>query len=181
LGEGSYKYPWGIHGHALGGRFNLELALGTHLVYKTNVSPDFGWENDHEEIVRVCQALVGNKPQDQRKRNFYQTLNGYWDSMNRKFQFGTHLDGYLWDVEGNLVTDLEGHASISLHTALQFSKFEWKERWRKEAIDFLLEQYSPETKRALDQMMNSQILCTILEADGQRKGHEQRLRDIWCP
>ena len=27
---------------------------GTHLVYKRNVSPDFGWENDYEEIVRVC-------------------------------------------------------------------------------------------------------------------------------
>jgi hypothetical protein len=49
-----------------------------------------------EEIVRVCHALVGKKPQDQGKRNFfYQTLNGYWDSTNKKFQFGTHLDGYL--------------------------------------------------------------------------------------
>src|SRR5450759_5466780 len=52
---------------------------GTYSVYKTNVSPEFGWENDHEEIVRVCHALVGKKPHNQGKRNFfYQTLNGYW-------------------------------------------------------------------------------------------------------
>jgi hypothetical protein len=93
---------------------------GTYSVYKTNVSPKFGWENDHEEIIRVCHALVGKKPQDQGKRNFfYQTLNGYWNSTNKKFQFGTQLDGYLWDIEGNPITDLHGHAPISLRTALQ--------------------------------------------------------------
>jgi hypothetical protein len=108
---------------------------------------------------------------------FYQILNGYWDSMNKKFQFGTHPDGYLWDVEGNLVTDLEGHASISLRTALQFSESEWKERWRKEAI----EQHSPETKRALDQMMNSQILRTILEADGPAKRTRAKIKRCLVP
>jgi hypothetical protein len=67
-----------------------------HFVYKTNVSFQFGWKNDHEEIVWICHALVGNKSQDQGKRNFfYQTLNGYWDPNNKKFQFGTHLDGNL--------------------------------------------------------------------------------------
>jgi hypothetical protein len=51
---------------------------GTHSVYKTYVSPEFGWKNNHEEIVQICHALVGKKPQDQGKRNFfYQTLNGY--------------------------------------------------------------------------------------------------------
>jgi hypothetical protein len=151
-------------------------------VYKTNMSPDFGWENDHEEIVRVCQALVGNKPQDQGKRNFfYQTLNGYWDSTNKKFQFSTHPDGYLWDVEGNLITDLGGHAYISLRTALQFSESEWKERWRKEAIDFLLEQHNPETRRALDQMMNSQILHTILETNGPVKKTRAMIKRCLVP
>jgi hypothetical protein len=68
----------------------------THSVCKTNVSPEFGWENDHKVIVRVCHALVGKKLQDQGKKNFfYQTLNGYWASTNKKFQFGTHPNGYL--------------------------------------------------------------------------------------
>jgi hypothetical protein len=51
---------------------------GTHSVYKKNVSLEFGWEKDHEEIIQVRHVLVGRKPQDQRKRNFfYQTLNIY--------------------------------------------------------------------------------------------------------
>jgi hypothetical protein len=92
---------------------------GTHSLYKTNLSLQLRWEKDHEEIVWVCHALVGNKLQDQRKRNFfYQTLNGYWDSENEKFQFGTHPNGYHWDVEISLITNLKGHAPISLRTTL---------------------------------------------------------------
>jgi hypothetical protein len=37
---------------------------GIYSVYKTTMNPEFGWENDYEEIVRVCHALVGKKPQD---------------------------------------------------------------------------------------------------------------------
>jgi hypothetical protein len=103
-------------------------------------------------------------------------LNGYWNSTNKKFQFGTHPDGYLWDVEGNLVIDLQGHAPISVRTALQYSKSEWKEKWRKEAIDFLRKQHSPKTRRALDQMMNSQILRTILEVDGPAKRTRAKIK-----
>jgi hypothetical protein len=28
---------------------------------KNNVSSQFGWENDYEEIVKVCQKLVGGR------------------------------------------------------------------------------------------------------------------------
>jgi hypothetical protein len=45
-------------------------------------------------------------------------LNGYRDTNNKKFQFDKHPDGYLWDVEGNLVTNLWGHAPASLCTTL---------------------------------------------------------------
>jgi hypothetical protein len=70
---------------------------GTHSVYKINLSSQFGWENNFKEIVRNCHALVGNKPQDQGNKNcFYQTLNGYWNSDNGKFQLSTHPSGYLW-------------------------------------------------------------------------------------
>jgi hypothetical protein len=53
-----------------------------HSIYKKNVCPQFEWENDHKEIIWVCYALVGNKLQDQGKKNFfYQTLNGYLDNQ----------------------------------------------------------------------------------------------------
>ena len=35
---------------------------GTHLVYKTNVSPEFGWKNDHEEIIWIYHVLVKKNP-----------------------------------------------------------------------------------------------------------------------
>jgi hypothetical protein len=68
---------------------------------------------------------------------FYQILNGYWNSKNGKFQFGMHLDGYLKDVEGNIVTDIWSHVPIYLCTMLQCLESKWKEKWKEEAIDFL--------------------------------------------
>ena len=44
---------------------------GTHFIYKMDMRPQFGWKNDHKEIVWICHALVGNKPQDQEKRNLF--------------------------------------------------------------------------------------------------------------
>jgi hypothetical protein len=64
---------------------------------------------------------------------------------------------------------------------LYYSESEWKEKWRKEAIDFLLEQPSPETRRALDQMMNSQILHTILEVDGPTKWTRAKIKRCLVP
>jgi hypothetical protein len=43
---------------------------------------------------------------------------------------------------------------------------EWKEQWRKDAIDFLLDEHSPQTKRALEQMRSSQMLRAVIDADG---------------
>jgi maltooligosyltrehalose synthase len=66
------------------------------------VSPQFGWENDLEEIVWVYHALVGNKPQDQGKRNFfYQTMNGYWDIDKKNFQFVPRCSTWI-RVEGKM-------------------------------------------------------------------------------
>ena len=45
------------------------------------------------------------------------------------------------------------------------------------ATNFLLEQYSLETRRrTLDQMMNSQILCTILKANGLLKRTQVKIK-----
>jgi hypothetical protein len=104
-GEG-YKSHWGED-------LIWSWRMGTHSVFKTNVSSQFNWENDHEEIVRVCYKLVGNKSSDQGRRNFfYQTLNGYWDSENNRFQLGRHPDGLLWNLKGELVTDYGCNVSL---------------------------------------------------------------------
>jgi hypothetical protein len=57
----------------------------------------------------------------------------------------------------------------------------WKEKWKKETTDFLLEQHSPETRRTLDQMMNFQTLHTILEADGHTKRTRAKIKRCLVP
>jgi hypothetical protein len=72
-------------------------------------------------------SVFGNKPPDQEKRDFfYQTMNGCWDSDNGKFHFGIHPNGYVWDVK--FVTNLQGHASISLCTTLHYLESNWKDK-----------------------------------------------------
>jgi hypothetical protein len=51
----------------------------------------------------------------------------------------------------------------------------------EERIDFLLEQHSLETRRALDQMMNSQTLRIILEADGPAKWTRAKIKRRLVP
>ena len=74
-GEG-YRNQWGED-------LIWSWRANTHSVFKNDISAMFGWEHNHEEIVRVCQKIIGSAPADQGKRNFfYQTLDGYWDSRN---------------------------------------------------------------------------------------------------
>jgi hypothetical protein len=61
--------------------------LHDHSHNKSNISSQFRWENDHEEVIRVCQRLVGVGTHNQGKRNFfYQCFGGYWDETNKRFQ-----------------------------------------------------------------------------------------------
>jgi hypothetical protein len=63
----------------------LGWLLHDHSHNKSDISSQFGWKNDHKEIVKVCQKLVGVVFQNQRKRNFfYQCFNGYWDEKNMR-------------------------------------------------------------------------------------------------
>ena len=77
-GEG-YRNQWGED-------LIWSWRANTHSVFKNDISEMFGWEQDHEEIVRVCHNIIGKASGDQGKRNFfYQTLDGYWDSQNSRF------------------------------------------------------------------------------------------------
>jgi hypothetical protein len=67
-----------------------------HSHNKSNLSSQFLWEDDHEEIVRVCQKLIGFGTHNEGQRNFfYQCFNGHWDERNGRFQFGPHLDRWM--------------------------------------------------------------------------------------
>ena len=65
---------------------------------------------------------------------------------------------------------------MDVRNALQLSLSEWMERFRGDAVDFLLEQHSQETTRALRQMRDSDFMRTILEADGPARRTRSRTR-----
>ena len=43
---------------------------------------------------------------------------------------------------------------------------EWRNQFKLDAIDFSLDQHSPQTRQALEQLQQSQVLRAILEEDG---------------
>ena len=149
----------------------------THSVFKNDISMSFGWENNHEEIVKACHKIIGNAPSDEGKRNFfYQTMDRYWDSKAKKFKFGKHPKGFIWNRAGTMVTNMRGEASMSALEAVQMDLSEWKEIWRTEVVDYLLEEHSPETLRCLEELRNSQMLRNLGEVDGPFQQTRTRAR-----
>jgi len=149
----------------------------THSIFKSNVSDELGWENDDKQIVRVAKKIIGSAKEDQWKQNFfYQTLNGYWDPTHRKFQLGMHPKGLIWNKEGELVIGLEGQASLTAREAVQMSLSKWKYLLKNDAVDFLLEEHSPQTLRTLRELRNSQILRSLSETDGPFRRTRTRAR-----
>ena len=149
----------------------------THSLFKSNVSAQFGWEEDHQQIVEVCNKIVGQGAQLQGKRNFFfQTLNGFWDAGNQRFQFGVHPEGKLWNAEGKLVTNANGIADVSIRNAVQMDLSQWKTVYQSEAVDYLLERHSPETLRMLEGLRSSQMIRQLAEADGPHNYTRARAR-----
>jgi hypothetical protein len=59
---------------------------------------------------------------------------------------------------------------------LTLSTSEWLERFKGEAVDYLLERHSPKTLRTLEQLKDSEFLKTILEGDGPARWTRLQLR-----
>jgi hypothetical protein len=53
---------------------------------------------------------------------------------------------------------------------LTLSTSEWLERFKGEAMDYLLDRHSLETLRSLERLKDSEFLKTILEVDGPARG-----------
>ena len=76
--------------------------MDAHFLNKLVFNFAMGWENDHEEIVRVAKSIIKRNFQAAKgMRNFfYQCFKGYWDSANKRFQFGVHPQGLIWNDNG---------------------------------------------------------------------------------
>ena len=141
--------------------------MSAHTLDKSAFSFAIGWENDHEEIVRVAHSIIkGNSRNAIRMRNFfYQCFKGYWDSDNQRFQFGAHPLGLIYN-EARQVVGVGGDAPLDVQNEVNISESNWTNIFKEKAIDFLLEQHSPATMRVLQQMQTSQYMRDTLEIDG---------------
>ena len=66
-----------------------------------------------------------------------------------------------------MITDDHGRADMDNRSAVQMDLSEWKEQWKIEAVDYLLDEHSPMTLRTSEELKNSQILRNLSEADGR--------------
>lgn len=149
--------------------------LQMHSLDKKMLCTESGWERDPELIVNVCHNMIPNRGElSQGRRNFFfQCFNGHWDEVGKKFRFGPHPRKWKWSVDGVRITDDNGVVIIPEDNLqpnpmdlVVLSESEWMETFRNDGVDFLLDQHSPETRRALNELMQSQILRAVLEEDG---------------
>jgi hypothetical protein len=121
--------------------------------------------------------LVSLGNHNEGKRNFfYQCFGGYWDEKNKRFQLGQYLDGWLWNEIGERIHHGVGIMPDNIRHNLTLSTSEWLERFKGEAVDYLLERHSPETLRTLEQLKDSEFFKKILEVDGLARRTRLQLR-----
>ena len=130
--------------------------MDAHSIKKSVFNFAMGWENDHEEIVRVANSIIKGNSQAARGMSnfFYQCFKGYWDLANGRFQFEDHPQGLIWNDEGRIVRS-SSTASLDTRNDVNIAESNWMIIFQKRAVDFLLKQHSPQTMRVLCQMESS--------------------------
>jgi hypothetical protein len=145
----------GVGGYMITSTIKATLALssGGRMITKKLLGCARGW-------------LVLEFRTKEKKNFFYQCFGGYWDERNKRFQLGQHPDGWLWNEVREHIHHGIGIMSDDIRHNLTLSTSEWLERFKGEAVDYLLERHSPETLRTLERLTDSEFLKTILEVDG---------------
>lgn len=158
--------------------------LGCHSLAKQLRGEEFGWETDPAQVVRVCHSLIpsrGNELSEGKRRFFFQCFSGYWDEVEKVFRFGPHPQGFKWKSSGHrvLADDLEGDADEPpIQELLMFDESEWIGIFKRDAVDFLFEEHSPNTGRALQELKQSQFLRAVLEEDGPARRTRSAVRRL---
>ena len=96
--------------------------MSAHTLDKLAFSFAIGWENDHEEIVRVEHSIIkGNSRTTVRVHNFfYQCFKGYWNTEHQRFQFGAHPLGLIYN-EARQVVGVDGEAPLDVRNEVNIS------------------------------------------------------------
>jgi hypothetical protein len=140
---------------------------GQHDQEKGPASSQLNWETDPDEIARVAPRLMGKGPQNEGRRAFFfQCLGGYWDKTSSTFKWGPHPQRHRWNLEGERVANQDDSASLEDLTSMAYLDSTYGPYYQSQALDYLLEAHSPQTTRTLQALQDSNVLQSILKADG---------------
>ena len=141
--------------------------MSAYSLNKSAFSFAIGWENDHEEILRVANSIIKENSRSAIGvcNFFYQCFKDYWDSENQRFQFGTHPLGLIYNEVGQ-VLGVGENAPLETRNEVNIVESNWTSIFKEKAVDFLLEKHSPTTMRVLRQMQSSQYMRDALDIDG---------------
>jgi hypothetical protein len=88
-------------------------------------------------------------------------------STNASMAIGmSRIGGWMWNGKGECIIDGVGNIPEDIRLNLTLSTSEWLQRFKGDAMDYLLKKQSPETLRTLERLKNSEFLHAILEVDG---------------
>ena len=140
---------------------------GLHDQERWAASSQLNWETDPTEIVQVASKLIGNGPHNVGRRAFFfQCLGGFFDKESQTFKWGRHPKSHRWNSEGFRVSNQTADASLEDLSDMAFLDSTYGPYYVSQTVDYLLEQHSPQTMRTLQALRNSNILESILNADG---------------
>jgi hypothetical protein len=140
---------------------------GVHDQEMGSAASQLNWETDPAEILRVAFALMGKGPQNEGKRSFFfQCLGGYFDKTTRTFKWGAHPNGHRWNLEGQRGVNRTDQTSVEDLTSMAYLDSSYGPYYQSQAVDYLLELHSPQTKRTLEALKDSNVLQSILKANG---------------
>ena len=75
-----------------------------------------------------------------------------------------------------MITDGRGQVDIDSQNEVQIDLLEWKEIWKMEAVNYLLNLHSPTRLQTLEELRNSQMLRTLIVVDGPYRRTRTRAR-----
>ena len=75
-----------------------------------------------------------------------------------------------------MITDHRGNADMDSQIAVQMDLSQWKEQWKKDVVDYLLDEHNPGTLRILKELRNSQMLRNLTIVDGPFQRTRTRTR-----
>jgi hypothetical protein len=87
----------------------------------------------------------------------------------------------MWNEKGECIIDGVGNIPEDIRLNLTLSTSEWLQRFKGDAVDYLLEKHSPETLRTLERLKNSEFLQAILKVDGLARRTRLQCRQCLVP